>query len=402
MTSLTEYLKKNRGLTSLSAIIAALLCSAFISGSALADDDDDDDAGAPAISYPYLKGDLEIELQSDNTFRADEKDEEVSESESEVTLSVGLFFNENFSINSTLVLEPVKEVEGEDSHFENNGIYAEELYGKFSLGRFALFGGKFNVNYGKAWDLAPGIYGTDFAEDGYEITERIGFGATAEKNAGGLGEITVTAAIFKSDISSLSNSFVNNRGQLDVDDGGFGNTDNLENFSFAIDGSKIPALPGVSYHVGYIHQGKGRIGDLEADDFARLDDQNGFVFGLYGEREYNNVKFEFIGEFAYFDNYIIEEEEAVENIYFLTLGGKVGVNKFNVAVSYTYRPYELVDGDEFEDHLATISAGYEVRDDLLLEVGYRYQTNEEQDAHTVGVKLTKEIEFNTAQSKPLK
>ncbi|MDX2263789.1 MAG: hypothetical protein NW215_02295 [Hyphomicrobiales bacterium] len=245
--------------------------------------------------------------------------------------------------------------------------------------------------------MAPGIYGTDFAEDGYEITERVGFGATVEGNAGALGDIVVTAALFKADTSALSNSFVNNRGQADVDDGGFGNTEDLENFNIAVDGSKLPALPGVSYHFAYIHQAKGRIGDLDPADFARLDDQNGFVFGLYGEREYNNVKFELIGELAYFDQYLIEEDEAVEDIYFLTLGGKMEVNKFNLALSYTYRPFETLDGEEFEDHLATVSAGYEIRDDLLLEVGYRYLTNEEEDTHTVGVKLTKEVEFSNGK-----
>ncbi|MDX2263788.1 MAG: hypothetical protein NW215_02290 [Hyphomicrobiales bacterium] len=107
-----------------------MLGAAAVVSPALADDDDDDDDGAPAISYPYLKGELEIEIQSDNTFEADEKDEEVSESEAEVTLSVGLYFNERFSVNTTLVMEPVKEVESEDSHFENHGIFAEELYGK--------------------------------------------------------------------------------------------------------------------------------------------------------------------------------------------------------------------------------------------------------------------------------
>jgi len=34
--------------------------------------------------------------------------------------------------------------------------------------------GKLNVGFGVVWDKTPGLYGTDFEEDGYETSERIG------------------------------------------------------------------------------------------------------------------------------------------------------------------------------------------------------------------------------------
>ncbi len=355
------------------------------------DDGDDDDAPK---SYPYLKGEIGIEIQSDHTFKSDNKDNEISDTYNTTEAELGFYFTKNFSIQAGLVFEPVFDAE-DDRIFEDHGLYAEQLYAQFDFEPFKAFAGKYNVNFGKAWDVAPGVYGADFAEDGYEFTERLGFGASLTKNAGSAGEVTVTAGVFKQDISTLSNSAINNRGQVDIDDGGYGNTEDLENFNVAIDGEKIPAFPGLSYHFGYIHQAKGR--DTGIAGFDALDDQNGFVFGLVGEREYNSVKFEWLAEVSYFDNYILEDETALKDIAFYTLGGKVTMNKFNVAAAYTYRPAELVGGGNFEDHQLALSTGYEIRDGLTLDLGYKYHVEENEDNHTVGLLLTKEIEFDTSK-----
>lgn len=364
------------------------------------DDGDDDDDDKPK-SYPYLKGEIGIEIQSDHTFKADDKDNEVNDTYNTTEAELGFYFNKNFSIQAGLVFEPVEDIDaGDERYFENQGLFAEQLYAQFDFEPFKIFAGKYNVNYGKAWDVAPGVYGTDFAEDGYEFTERLGFGASVTKDAGRVGEVTVTAGVFKQDISTLSNSAFNNRGQTDIDDGGFGNTEDLENFNIAIDGEKIPSLPGLSYHFGYIHQAKGR--DSGIAGFDALDDQNGFVFGLVGEREYNSVKFEWLAEVTYFDNFILEDETALKDIAFYTVGGKVTMNKFNVAAVYTYRPAELIGGGDFEDHQLALSTGYEIRDGLTLDLGYKYHVEEDEDNHTVGLLLTKEIEFNTGESAPLK
>lgn len=42
--------------------------------------------------------------------------------------------------------------------------------------------GKLNPGFGIAWDKAPGIYGTDLAED-YEISERISVFGTRQVGA---------------------------------------------------------------------------------------------------------------------------------------------------------------------------------------------------------------------------
>ena len=74
------------------------------------------------------------------------------------------------------MFEPVQDPDpGDDRFLEDHGLYAEELFVNYETGHFAGYAGKFNPSFGTAWDLAPGIFGTDLAED-YEITERIGLG----------------------------------------------------------------------------------------------------------------------------------------------------------------------------------------------------------------------------------
>ncbi len=380
---------KLRNLVSGCRIIGAVLVvSSAATLPAMADD------GAPAISYPYLKGEITIEVQSDHTYKADDPANELSDTYNTTEAELGFHFTPNVSIQAGLVFEPVRDAT-KDRVFEDHGLYIEQLYGLYELNSFKLFGGKFNVNFGKAWDVTPGVYGADFAEDGYEFTERIGFGAGVTRDAGGLGEVTVTAALFRADTSGLSNSAITSRGQLSVDDGGIGNTETLQNFAIAIDGEKIPSLPGISYHLAYIHQGKGR--DVGVPGFGELDDQNGYVFGLIGEKQHNSVKFAWNLEAAYFDNYILDDEIALSSIWFLTAGAKVSIDKFNLAAAYTYRPADIVGGGEFEDHQLALSAGYEIKEGLTFDVGYKYHVEQDEDNHTIGVLLTKKLEFNTGK-----
>ena len=74
----------------------------------------------------------------------------------------------HWSIFAHAVLEPVTSAEQfEKWVFEDHGLYLKDMVLQFDNGTFGARAGKLNVGFETAWDKTPGVYGTDYAEDGY-------------------------------------------------------------------------------------------------------------------------------------------------------------------------------------------------------------------------------------------
>lgn len=355
-----------------------------------------DEEGSPAIGYPYLKGEVSIELHYDNAYKADDPDAEVSDAFTKTEVALGAYFNRYLSLQSTLVFEPVLDPgPGEDRFFSDHGLYAEELYAKLDLSSFAVSVGKFNPAFGKAWDVTPGVYGTDLAED-YELTERIGAAIEFTKDGTPIGNLTLTAGAFYADTSELSDSIFTERGKLSRSDGGLSNTGNPDSFAIALAGTHLPGLAGVSYNLGFVHQSGS------ADD---IDDQNGVVAGLQVERKLGSVGLELFTEAAYFDyaGDFFETgnpAEFVETLWYYTAGAKAKFDKYNVALAYTARNSELFNGTEFDDYQIQLSAGMELPEGWTVDAGYKFLEEQNQESHVVGLLFAKTIEFNTGALEP--
>lgn len=328
-----------------------------------------------------IEGTVLIELQHDNAVSADNGDEG---SDTYTTIEVGTawHFSRGLSLNLMFVLEPVLDPAfNEDRFFDDLGGYAEELFIKYERGRFAIWAGKFNPAFGLAWDMAPGIYGVDFAED-YELTEKLGFGASFALGNSSIGDATVTAALFVADRSQLSQSLFTRRGRLTRADGGASNTSDLDSFSVALDVEKLFGSS-VNGHVAYRHQAQG---ETRLD----VDDETGIVASLYGERELGRgVSVSWIGEVAFIEHF----DATSADLFYYTLGAEFSFDRYHVAVSFTGRDVNDTGGD-FDDYLFQVSAGTEIYDGWGLDVGYRLSEEENEQVHIVGVLFAKEFEFS--------
>lgn len=381
---------------------ATMLAGALVAGglipSAFADDDDTGEASKPR-GYPYVKGEVTIEVEHDNVFKADDADAETSDTYTSSSLGVGFYFSPVFSVHANLTFEPVLDPgPGQDRFFGDHGLYADELYAKFTFGAAEVTAGKIHPAFGKAWDDTPGLFGTDLAED-YEISERIGVGFSLTREHTAVGKMTFQASTFFTDTTFLSDSAFTSRGQTDKDDGGLGNTESPESFTLAVDGEDIPGLPGVSYTLGFVHQAAG-----END----RDDQNGFLIGLAKEHSFNNVKLEWIGEAAWFnyggDLYDTgDPAQFVDHLWYLTLGAQATFNDaYRLSAAYTARNAELFNGTEFDDDQFTVSAGAKIWRDWWLDAGYKFLEEQNEESHTIGLKLSKTIEFDHSFAERMK
>lgn len=331
-----------------------------------------------------IKGELSVEFETDTTFDSDDPDAELTDTYNTTELGVEVTFNRFLSGHGAFTFEPVLDPgPGEDRFFEDQGLYAEELFANVALGRGVnIFGGKFNPAFGQAWDVAPGVYGVDFAED-YEIAERLGFGASMTRGNTGLGTVTLTGSVYHLDTSGLSRSAFTDRGRTSLADGGASNTEDLDSFALALDAAEVPSLGGANLHFAYRFQHKG----MGVDD---LEHEHGFVAGINGSRSMNGVQFDWIGEIAHLDN----AEGTRDSLWYFTVGGVATfADKYNIAVSYTGRPRDVSGASDLDDMLLQVSAGVELSNGWTLDAGYKYHVEDDVDNHTVGVLLAKSFSF---------
>ena len=342
----------------------------------------DDHSPDPATGQmPLFSGVLAFETEDDWTYQSDDPGSELNDVFNTIELVGGLNITQAFSAQVHLTFEPVQDPTG-DRFLVDQGLYVEELFVQYQGQWVRLFAGKFNPTFGTAWDLAPGVYGVDFAED-YELAERLGLGAAVASGQTPVGILVLTGSIFTLDTSSLSESIITSRGRTRRTDGGAGNTETLDSFSITLDGADIPALPGLGYHVGYRFQQMG----FGPGDVA---DEHGFVAGLNGVIDLSAASLDWVGEVVFLDN----AEGTIDQLWYYTFGAQLSFSRYNVAAAFTGRPRHVMGGPNLDDNLFQVSAGVEILNGWTLDAGYKTSVEDDVRSHTVGLLLAREFEFD--------
>jgi hypothetical protein len=356
-----------------------------------------DKSAADAAStkrYPYVIGDISAEFYVNAPLDADNPAAKRIDAYSSTELNAEAHVSSRFSIVTGLVVEPVDDRPlGQDRYFEDHGLYVEQLYGKLGLHGVDVFAGKFNPAFGRAWDDAPGIYGTDMAA-GYELTERVGAGFALQRENTRIGTAKVQASAFHVDRSVLSQSAFTDRGPAYRIDGGLGDTGDLDSFAISLDGEQLPQLVGVSYNVGFVHQARG------PDD---MDDQNGFVLGVQLVRTYNDLELRSLAEAAYFDYggdvYSSGDPNLfVNKLSFFTIGFEIKVKDFHAAAAYSAREVNVANGAGFDDWQYQISAGMDFGSSWSLDLGCKILKEQGEESSMFGLMLIKKMQINTLRS----
>jgi hypothetical protein len=328
---------------------------------------------------PRFAADFLFELQYDNRLHSEDKGNEQGDLYTTVESSLYLRLLDPLALYADLIFEPIADPEeGKSRYFDDQGLYAEQVFMAYENEVVLLKAGKFNPAFGLAWETAPGIYGVDFAED-YEITEQIGLEFEFPLMNSQAGEIHWTAATFFADTTFLSESVINHRyydeeGEWDQNDkrlGGIGNNEKLDSFSTTLTGYGFPCLPGVLWNVGFNH--------LEgSDDFA--DQRSSQAGATYLFKIPEGPFLELLAEGVFQDNADGIRDD--QRTYLTTSAALVGTN-WTAAISRTERRLDADQGPTLNDRLFQLSAGYKFPNGLGAEIAY-LRTNETRD-HTTGV-----------------
>lgn len=331
-------------------------------------------------TYPSLSGAVPIEIENDWTYKSDDRANHNNDLYATVEPEATLRFSPEWSVFAHAVLEPVRPPQQfENRVFEDHGLYLEDLALQFETGPIGVRGGKLNVGFGIGWDKTPGVFGTDFAEDGYETSERIGLIGSYTVMAGAGGKHKLSAGSFFLDTTVFSQSTLRGRGDTRKRDGGVSNTEGFDSFIVAVDGGDIAGLGKLGYHAAYMHQARGA-GDPE--------DENSVAVAAYTTIEVSpGVNLFPLVEYIYQDS----AGGAGDRRDFLTLAGQAEWKGFNVTVAWTGR--DTSDGTGDDDFQLQFSAGYAFDSGVSIDIGWKIADEAGIKTETLGALAAYNIEF---------
>ena len=339
-----------------------------------------------AFAAPGISGEAVFELQLEHGARSDDADEKRTNMFGRVEVAPTVQLNDHFFIDGVAVVEPIQDGDpGEDTFFDNEGVFIEELKLNYEYEGFAVFAGKFNPGFGTAWDYGRGIWSEDFAED-YEVTEKIGAGAAFTMGDEHTGEHTLTASTFFADTSFLSESTGTTRGKTQKADGGVSNTEDFSSFAVSLDGEDVAGIEHLSYHLGYRQLAAG-----DADPAGTSDDK-GYAASLNYMVPFSND----------FQSDILLEYVAIRDLngiggdkadYYTASIVNTIAQDWNVTVGYTKRDLEMAGIPDANDYLLQLSGGYDFGNGLTLETGWKRTKVNEVDTDILGGLVRYTIEF---------
>ncbi len=339
-------------------------------------------AFAEPAKTPRITGAIPFDLQADFDYHSDESGNERNnlflKAEPEITLHLAA----GFSVHAHGVIQQVKAADaGEDRYFKDEALFVEDLFLRFETGPFTFTGGKLNPGFGRAWDVTPGVYGTDLAED-YEMAERIGLTAAVAFGDGAAGRHSLSASAFFLDTTVLAHTIGASRGTTGHGDGGVSNTEDFSSFSLGLEGGEIKALPGLEYHLGFIRQAHG------VD--AASNETGAAVYVAYGQDIGGGVRLTPMAELVRFDNYG-GAQDTDRNYATLALAGEW--RNWNAVLSYTRRENEVAGAGNVRDHHYQIGFGYSFDFGLTADIAWKRLREAAVETDTLGILLTYTLEF---------
>jgi hypothetical protein len=315
-----------------------------------------------------ISGEVLFELQNDWATHSGDPTAERNDTFTTIEAAIEATLGNGLTAKAGLTFEPVTNAEpGKDRFFGDQGLYADALYLEYVRNAFTVWAGKFGQKLGIAWDVTPGVWGTDFAED-YELAEQIGLAVDYGFGSGDAGKHTVTIGTFFTDTTVLSESVITNRHRTKKTSGGAGNTEDFSSFSVALEGGEFKSLPGLGYHLAYVSRGA---------DAAGESDEQSYAAALTYSFKAGAVEIAPLVEYAHQSD---QAGVTGTDANYLTTAVAFIWGKWNLALSRTGRKTEATGSADVDDHVQQVSVGYAFDNGIGLNTGYRQ--SEESNVYT--------------------
>ena len=290
-----------------------------------------------------------------------------------------------------LKAEPIEDLPiGNWREFGDVGVYADQLNASVLLHHLIITAGKIHPQFGLAWDVTPGLHGTDVAET-YELKERDGGNVAYRFDFLGI-EQEVNVSGFTVDRTLLSDSLLTSRGLSKLDDGGAGNSDGISSVAASLDGC-IGVAPRDCYELGDAgYELAVRWQTANGSDHDEL----GAVATAFKTMSIDDLdKVTLLGEAAYFQNFDASEDNAA----FLTAAVAWKHDKTTYSVAYGHETLISPDEGNTQTDLVdlTVKQALDGQYSLAGEtwsiaLGYTFSRDDGQNSSTLGVRLEADID----------
>lgn len=328
-----------------------------------------------------FRNEIAYDINFDDNYQSTNRNDEYKSTKSIGRLYSNLNFAKNLSLNSTIQLERIaNDVVGKDRTFDREGIYLRELNLAYDNKKHGFVIGKFDLNFGKAWNFNRGIAGHEIAQN-YRQGEKIGFGQILR--IGDLkktGRYQLSYSFFKNDRKYLDNSIITKRNNSSKDEALPGDENMFKSYIISADiDFDFENQRKLFYHFSYLNLGVREKFSNVADK-NKIDDQNNFVASMnYIHPFSQNFILDSLIEYVDVRNY-----QGNADIYekYLTLNGILRIyQNYNLTLSHATRQNVQVNASGFDESVDEISMGYEFIkseffDKLTLQLGYKHQRND--------------------------
>lgn len=343
--------------------------------------------GAAPRSFPHVSLDVDLNFYGIGTPAASASNREGFSSFIFGHINPGIHLTPDFSVQAFIHPDPAGDFEpnGAVSFLRRQNVILEQLFAEWRpVEGFQIYGGKFNAPFGYGYEYFPGVLASFRAHDVYLVREQLGAGVNWTLPAPERwGEHTLAAAVFTLDTTLLANSGIVRQRCCDpgfgryvrttLRQGGAGNTGNLDNFAVSLEGSEMPALPGLTYNFGLLSRGAGK-------DATRR--EWGWAAGLRHERAWTDaVRTLAFAEFVEFRNAggnPLEEDEnggegiASERRRFWTLGAQVQSRPWRATLVWQRDEAKRSFNPLPRQNYYEASVGRDLARGFGLDLGYQY------------------------------
>ena len=315
-------------------------------------------------------------MYNDLTFSAADSNEEVNDLFLEAKFNFYTYFTNSIYLYNSFNLEAVKDPEyGESNYFGNIGLFWSNLNLNFENDHILIGIGRGSPNFSIGYAVGPGIWGSDDSFENLKTGGKWGIVVAPNFSLGSFGSLSINAALFTADNSTLSDSYITRRGPFYREYGGPSNTGKLDSYSISIDGLSIPKIPNLYYHFGYMNQKVVELNPDLSNPISKdsLDNEQRFVAAAFYtfeiSEETNLIPFIEYGHIANSLG-IIDNDKIV-----FTSSMEYNINNWSHSISYSN-----VNSSFFDSYYnISYSAGYTFDSGMEVSAGYKYSNNSSHD-----------------------
>jgi hypothetical protein len=319
--------------------------------------------------YPNIGMDWDSSFQYDYVHNNSGTDKTGTAAYVDINPVVYLRFSPQAQIWLDIELAPGSQVTaGENEFFKNMGVTINDLNYLYTAEKYWFRIGKYQIPFGQASNVAPGLYTGDVVGD-YDFDGYIGGVFAYRINAGELGIFQPTVGTHFVDTTLLSKTYFQGGVRTKESDGGPANTESLESYSLVLDWSAIPSFYNLQMQAGYIFNAKGE-GDEKSEDAYTVSAQYFFTpssNNLLGPQLSGHF-FAIVPfvEYVKFDN---KDGVAGAKETYLTTSLTANYGQWSLGLTRTEIDASGTGGGGPDDYLNELSVQYTFIDLISLQVG---------------------------------